>query len=379
MNTNSNSNREPQGDSILIKILSLEKEYKLTLNQYEQAYQTYISLLKSHKQTMTSNYTQASGPGGICTGSSGFFPDGMWEKNAGSYPQDQCQALCDDNPNCSGYNLGVKDSNGNFSCSLFADKNTQITLNSSANGCYRKKTFSTSSSNKISNNNRTAEFISLRGKNFWGTAPLSQGRVNSIQECENMCGSDINCTGATFQSSNNLCFTRTGMAEVVNGQSSDYALVPQIRQILNTLQNLNNQLLNINQQIDTQMQSLYPIAQQDQINKNAKQLELNDNYMKLLEEQNEITVNLQEYETLEEKYDNNSLNVNQKNILYKFWTLLAILLLAITFKIIFKVDGDSLIFFIFTVLSIMICFSLDWWALIPIILLPFLFKMIYYP
>jgi len=232
---------------------------------------------------------------------------------------------------------------------------------------------------RATSNNRVAEFISIPGKNFWGRAPLSQGQVNSIQDCENMCASDPNCSGATFQSSNKVCFTRTGMSEVVSGQSSDYALIPQVRQMLNTLKNLNDELLNINQQIDTQIQALYPIAQQDQADKNAKQLELNDNYAKLMEEKDDIMTSLQDYENLEKEYEDNSLSVNRENILYKFWSLLAILLLAITFKVIFKVNGSSFIFLIFTVLAVIISLSFDWWSLIPIILLPFLFKMIYYP
>lgn len=609
MNPISNSNQQKE-DSMLISILSLEKQYQQTLNQYEQAYQTYINLLSNNLQTVVSDYDKIAGPGSVCSGSSTWFPDGMWEKDAGYLPEDQCRVLCDENPYCSGYNLGAKKTNGTFSCKLFAETNTQVTNQANANGCYRKKQFvkpstvtttiqgygiigigldgkdyykpsltdswqrlnndygndliacavnpannkyyilntkkeiytknsytdygsiyipgscceismtfspdgsislmvgtdgniwkapannlsndtpflrpksghtcisvainpngkvfyvssdfgvytnnssynnpsenwtlithsccvksiafapdgtmigvgtdnklytkqpndnysgfwvqvpggaccvtsiatirnsTTSSSTNIpsqfraTSNNKVAEFISIPGKNYWGKAPLSQGQVNSIQDCENMCASDINCSGATFQSSNKVCFTRTGMSEVVNGQSSDYALIPQVRQMLNTLKNLNDQLLNINQQIDTQIQALYPIAQQDQIKKNAKQLELNDNYAKLMEEKADILTSLQDYENLEKEYEDNSLNVNRENILYKFWSLFAILLLAITFKVIFKVNGSSFIFLIFTVIAIIITLSFDWWSLIPIILLPFLFKMIYYP
>ena len=98
-----------------------------------------------------------------------------------------------------------------------------------------------------------------------------------------------------------------------------------------------------------------------------------------MEEKDDIMTSLQDYENLEKEYEDNSLSVNRENILYKFWSLLAILLLAITFKVIFKVNGSSFIFLIFTVLAVIISLSFDWWSLIPIILLPFLFKMIYYP
>ena len=142
---------------------------------------------------------------------------------------------------------------------------------------------------------------------------------------------------------------------------------------------LNNQLLDINQQIQAQLDTLNPIAKQDEAAKNAKQLQLNVNYARLFKEKNLIEIRLQDNETLEQEYLNDTLLVNQKNILLKFWSIFALVVLAITFKIVFKVKGSSFIFFLITTLLIIIFLSLDWISLIPIILLPLLFKMIYYP
>jgi hypothetical protein len=232
---------------------------------------------------------------------------------------------------------------------------------------------------KASNNNALAEFSAIPGKNYWGASALKEGAVSSLQDCETMCASDINCSGATFQSDKNYCYTRTGESELVTGKDTDYALIPQIRQSLLALNDLNIKLLDLNQQITAELVNLYPIAKQDQADKNEKQRELNETYAKLLGEKGIINDNLQQYQTLEQEYENNSLMVNQHNLLLKFWSIFALVLLAITFKIVFNIQGSSFIFLMITVLLIAIFLSLDWWSLIPVILLPLLFKLIYYP
>lgn len=617
--TDINSDADSENQSLL-KIETLEKDYSNTLVQYQQEYTNYINLLTSDEKTGVSNYDQVIGSGGNCTGSTGWFPDGMWQKDPGNYPSDQCAALCDENPYCAGYNLlGPNDANGNPSCSIFADVGAYTQNNNNGLGCYKKKSFtapttttvnttslkilgvgvdgldyvknspsdpwqrlnndtggdlvscainpangmyfvvnksnlgayknsytdysftglpnsccytdlaispdgqygvitatdgklwsgtmtalmnqtgftpvtnpngtiyeniislaispdgmvygvgtdyqiytkpsylglqtenwtgpqansccvtsitfapdgtfigigtdgklyskspgnnyegawtpdmnvendpikvksiatlntssSTTSTNiptqvQASNNNALAEFTSSQGRNFWGASALNEGPAASLEDCETMCASDINCSGATYQGDKNYCYTRTGEGELVSGEENDYALIPQIRSSLMILQNLNTQLLNLNTQIESEMTSLYPIAKADLAAKNEKQRELNQWYLQLLEEQALIAEKLGEYETLEQEYDNNSLMVNQQNLLLKFWSIFAIVVLAILFKVIFKVQGTSFIFLFLTVLLILIFLSLDWWSLIPIILLPLLFKMIYFP
>jgi hypothetical protein len=256
---------------------------------------------------------------------------------------------------------------------------TQVVSIAAVNTSKTSTSVNSQAPTQISNGNALAEFTALQGKNFWGSGPLNEGTVSSLQDCETMCASDVNCSGATFQSDKNYCYTRTGEGDIVTGADTDYALIPQVRQSLISVLSLNNQLLDINQQIQAQLDNLYPIAKKDEAAKNAKQLQLNINYARLFKEKSLIEVRLQDNETLEQEYLNNTLLVNQTNILLKFWSLFALVVLAITFKIVFKVKGSSFIFLIITTLLIMIFLSLDWISLIPIVLLPLLFKMIYYP
>ena len=76
----------------------------------------------------------------------------MWEKTPGNYPQNGCQALCDENPFCYGYNLGIKNSIGNPRCSIFADTGAKPMNQGGANGCYTKKNFVRPSSSRNTQN-----------------------------------------------------------------------------------------------------------------------------------------------------------------------------------------------------------------------------------
>jgi hypothetical protein len=598
----------------LINISTLENEYKILLNQYEQSYQLYINVLNKYQQNAVSNYdllkTSNGSSNTYCRGE-GWNQSG-WPKMVGYYPKEQCQALCDENPYCGGYDIARKDNNGNYDCALFNIANLSPVYSPEGYGCYKKKNFNApykqtiqkfsygivgigtdgkdyyrpnlnvswnklnndtggdliacafnpannmyfgitksagavyknsfndytftalvnscciidlavsydgqygvvvDTANKlwagtmttfmnqtgftpavnpnqweyckavaispqgqvfvvggdnslymkpsyltlkttlwkyipgscclkslsfapdglmvgvgtdgqlytklpdneytgnwtlvpnsgnvisiaiintsttgintiyppqatISNNNKIAEFVSLQGRSYWGSGSLKQGQVQSIEDCKSMCASDMNCTGATFQSDRNYCYTRTGEGDIVIGNSNDYALIPAKRQALLTLQIINNKLLNVVQQLNLEFKKLEPKVEQNQQDKNKKQKILLDNYTKLLEEQKIIDDNLNEFQTLEKENENYSLIVNQKNILFKFWSLFAIILLAIIFKVVFKIEGYSFLFLIITVLVVMILLSLDWWSLLPIVFIPLLIKMIYFP
>jgi hypothetical protein len=598
----------------LINISTLENEYKTLLNQYEEAYQFYINVLNKYQQNAVSNYellkTSNGSSNTYCRGD-GWNQSG-WPKMVGYYPKEQCQALCDENPYCGGYDISRRDRNGNYDCALFNIANLipQPSSDGTNYGCYKKKNFnapyketiqrfsygivgigldgkdyyrphlnapwqrlnndtagnliacafnpannmyyaittsnlivykrsytdytfteipgsccendiafspdgsvavmigtgdkvlwsapgtnlsgdspannpnqweyckavaispqgqvfhvgtdnslymkdsyltlkttlwksvansccvksisfapdgtlvgvgtdgqlytktpnndyggnwtlvpnsgavksiaiintSTTAINTVyppqttvTNNNQIADFAQLKGRNYWGSGPLKQGIVQSMEDCETMCASDMNCTGATFNSDRNYCYTRAGEGDLVSGQSSDYALIPAKRQALLTLQIINNKLLIVVQKLNLEFKKLEPKVQENQQDKNNKQKILIDNYSKLLEEQQTIYDNLNDYQSLEKEYENHTLMVNKENILFKFWTLFAVILLAIIFKVVFKIEGSSFLFLIITVLVVMLLLSLDWWSLIPIVFLPLLFKMIYFP
>ena len=190
----------------------------------------------------------------------------------------------------------------------------------------------------VENTEGDSSFIALKGRTYWGTNGLKETAMQTVEECESMCASDTNCTGATFNSSKRYCWTRGGDGTLTIGKTNDYAIVPKIRQNLIVLKNLNQRLLDINAKINAEINTIYPIAKQDVVLKNKKQVELENYYSLLLNEKIELEKSLQEYETIEEQYENNFLNTVSQNTSLRLWTIFMLIILIVTIK---KLSGTS--------------------------------------
>jgi hypothetical protein len=185
------------------------------------------------------------------------------------------------------------------------------------------------------------KYAVLQGRTFWGTGGIKQGSAETVEDCESMCSSDLKCSGAIFNSDKKYCWTRSGEGDLKSGQDNDYALIPQSKQSLIVLKNLNTKLLDINKEIKNEMQRLIPAAQSALLQKDGKQEELNQSYASLLSEQMQLEIMLKEYETIEEELSNNELYVNQQNASVKFWLLLALIIMVLTAKQMTGLDGTG--------------------------------------
>lgn len=216
---------------------------------------------------------------------------------------------------------------------------------------------------KINNkdNKSNSEFVALRGRTYWGKYGLKESALQTVQQCESMCASDLKCTGATFNPTKRYCWTRGGDGILTSGSSDDYAIIPQIRQNLIVLQNLNQKLININNKINKTLNKIYPIAQQDIDLKNKKQEKLEKYYSILLNEQIELEKTLREYETLEQQYNNNFLNTVSQNTSLRLWSVISLIILVITIKQTLGLnDGNSALVFwtLIIILLLFLCLNL---------------------
>jgi hypothetical protein len=184
------------------------------------------------------------------------------------------------------------------------------------------------------NNYKTTSstYVALKGKTFWGTSALTQGSATSQTACQTMCTSNSSCSGATFNPVKKYCWTRTGDGVIGSGLSTDYALITPLRQSIITLQSINLQLLSINSQITTLLQTVYPQASTTMSQKNTKATELNNYYQTLVQENNQIQQLLNEYNTINQSYQEADLYTTEQNIRYRFWFLVAVILMVITIK-----------------------------------------------
>jgi hypothetical protein len=179
----------------------------------------------------------------------------------------------------------------------------------------------------------------LSSRRFWGDGGLTESTVNSISDCEALCSADKNCSGATFNSSNNYCWTRTGYGDVFPGSSNENAIIPDTTQNLNNLKMLNDQLVTLNQQIIQKLNSIQPNVQSEIDNKDQQKQIMNDSYTQLLTEREKINNLFERNFTHDEQYKNNNLYAKTSNSKYIFWLIIAIITIIITFSLLFSVES----------------------------------------
>ena len=207
---------------------------------------------------------------------------------------------------------------------------------------------------EMSGKNKTYQI--LNAKRFWGESALNEGASTSIDDCQAMCSADEKCTGATFNSSKGYCWTRSGNGNLFSGNEFENAIIPEITQNINNLQMLNNKLINLNQQIISTLNDVMPIVEDENDQKNIKKDEMNEIYNQLLMEKHNIYNLLQEYETVNQQYTNNTLYVRQTNATYIIWSIIAIMIVIITVKLILSPDarGSDIIKLLFIMIIIAI-------------------------
>jgi hypothetical protein len=181
-------------------------------------------------------------------------------------------------------------------------------------------------------NSDSSNYTALQGRTWWGIEGINESSAETQAECENMCASDEKCSGATFNPVKKYCWTRTGDGSLSAGLDDDYALIPQQKSALIVMKGLNDQLLSINEQITNELKKSNPYIQQQSQEKNIQQQKLGESYQQLLEQKMEMEKQLQQYYSIEQDYDNQSLYVNQQTVSMRFWVLITCLILLVTFN-----------------------------------------------
>lgn len=230
-----------------------------------------------------------------------------------------------------------------------------------------------------SSSNETKEYTSLKGRAWWGTSALKEGKVESQEECENMCAESSECSGATFNSVSRYCWTRKGNSSLTVGRDDDYALIPKIKSALETMKYLNNKLLALNKQITEQMYYINPSVTSENEANTVKQDQLNTSYEQLLEQNIEVNKQIEDYYSLEQEEENQELYVTQQNSTYKLWLIITGLVLIVTINKLVGSENPTVsgVFWIITlILLVVLSYGLSkpsgfllWFILIAFIVL----------
>jgi len=315
---------EIQNDKIksaLIKIEALQKEYEVTLQQYQESGKNLISNLENGNVNPCANYRRDS------TGISQKCYEKIWTDQG-----------CTNTKVVNAYSDWAK---AQTLDTLVNDSFLWATLTSDTHrkGCYGDSTnYTTNTSPTYPDTN---SFIALKGRTWWGTGGLKEGPVSTQKECEDMCASTTQCSGATFNPVKRYCWTRSGNSTITAGKDDDYALITKQKEALSTMKYLNQRLLDLNREITNELQNINPEVKQQYAEKKIRQEQLHSSYDKLLEQNKSLEDDLKEYYSIEQEENNQSLFVNQQNMFLKFWVLITFIVVFITIKQIFGIKFPS--------------------------------------
>ena len=396
-----NSLQNEKIQATLIKVETLQQEYEVTLQQYQEAGQNYIAALQYNTLNPCANYKKDSkGISKACYNQlwkdQGCTTSPDWAYGWASqqtlenlaYDSFQWATLTDENhrkgcygnstnystktspvyPNsynpCANYKkdskgisqpcyrkiwtdqgcIAPEQGAGNFTNTTFENIAydsylwSTLTDDHHRKGCYGNSTnYSTKTSpvypdttDTSTNKDNTSYFSALKGRTWWGTAPLSEGPASTQKECETMCANSDKCSGATFNPVKRYCWARSGDGNLATGRDDDYALISKQQEALLLMKTLNDKLLDLNNQIASEFMN--PEVKQQDIDKNIKQQQLTESYQKLLNQKIEIDKQLQEYYSIDQDEMNQTTYTNSKNVSLRFWVLITCLVLLVTIK-----------------------------------------------
>lgn len=183
-----------------------------------------------------------------------------------------------------------------------------------------------------SNTDNQVKYTVLKGRSWWGLKGVSEGTVDTQEECETMCSNADKCSGATFNPVKRYCWTRTGEGEISAGSDTDYALIPKQKDSLRIMKVLNDRLLKINSEISKELTNVNPSIKEQLQENNIKKEQLNKSYTALLEQKMEMEKQLQAFYSIEEENTNSNLYVNQENISMRVWILITCLIILFTLR-----------------------------------------------
>ena len=187
----------------------------------------------------------------------------------------------------------------------------------------------------ISDLQSTPSFVVIPGKTFWGSSSVIQSSSTSTSNCTALCSANPKCSGATFNSSTQLCSLRGGTGMVGPGTSVESAIITQTNADAETVQALNLQLTSLNEEMNTLLMSTETTLGQETISKNIQKEQLASIYSSLVSERQKIAKMNQDYQNTTQQYNDNSLITNTANTYYLIWTLITIIIVLITVKYLF--------------------------------------------
>ena len=313
----SDTNTSNKTKSIVMNLEMLNKEYDTVLIKYNQAQKDYFTFLQSQSSNMAcSKYNSDS------TGISQACYDEIWKKS-GCTTTNFANASTDW---AKGQTL-----NGLIYDSFLWATETDSTHR---NGCYGTTTDTSvySTATEPNYNINTKSLVDIKGTTYWGTNNLNEGTATSVEDCKALCSSDSKCTGATFNSDKQYCWTRSGNGSISPGMTNDYAIIPENLKHLKVIKSLSEKLTSINDKILQEMNEGQPLYSEQDMMRKRQTIVLNSNYKKLMKEREKVDKIIKKYKDLESSQDAGAVFINEKYAKYIMYITISIIIICLCIK-----------------------------------------------
>lgn len=173
---------------------------------------------------------------------------------------------------------------------------------------------------------KTELYATIPNSTYWGQMGLNEGTAYSPSECLADCYMKPACTGATFDSDTNYCWTRTGNGKIAQGNKNQTAIIKKTVLYKYQLNDLNDKLLKLNDEIIILINSNAKVFEQNEQLRAHKQDILNANKHNLEKTQFELSLLKNENNTIEATNETSELLVNRNYYRYIILLFLAIIL-----------------------------------------------------
>jgi hypothetical protein len=191
----------------------------------------------------------------------------------------------------------------------------------------------------LNNSGTKNVFTNIKGKAFWGTGQAGTqagySNISDVNGCAALCSKTPNCTGATFNPtsySKPMCQLRKGPGRPVISSPSDYAIIPQEKEILFNIQYINNKLKSVNNQILHIINNNISSYDSQTVERAQKNEILLANYEKLNQERMKINNMVREYEDLDSTQNEGELLAYSNYYSFLFLLILAIFAILLFYK-----------------------------------------------
>lgn len=202
-----------------------------------------------------------------------------------------------------------------------------------------KKTYEDYIISLKSYNNTNKNLVQAPNSIYLGKMNLNTQIINDVNECQKICNLNNKCSGANFNLQNKNCSTKKGSSDLIKGSSYNISIVPKYIKLSYELKNINQELIILNTKIASLINNLSKDYQQDILKRQQQKKILENNNYNLVIERNQIDNIINEYQTIDSRYNDSELKLTEYYSRYIILLFIATIIIIILIR--YLIDNTS--------------------------------------